>query len=210
LTAATAARIIDAGPFGTPKMRVHSFAPVCAILVLSACASSSPPVVDVPTAQAAVCAPGVSLGKVVVAPLTRWRADQKEPEVREAIAMKAIESAFLNSPCAAGVRVLPIAPDDLSGARLAQARTEGATTAILVRIDELGPIAVLSFPVLWSTWSDVQFTLDVVDAATGEVLRTIPHRRQKGGAFEMRGLEPLQAEMELALRDVILGVAPVH
>ena len=32
--------------------------------------------------------------------------------------------------------------------------------------------------------------------------------RQKGGAFEMRGLEPLQAEMEIALRDVLLGDTP--
>jgi hypothetical protein len=85
---------------------------------------------------------------------------------------------------------------------------EGANTAILVRIDELGPIAVVSFPALWSTWSDVQFTLDVVDVATGNVVRSIPHRRQKGGAFEMRGLEPLQAEMEIALKDVLLGDTP--
>jgi hypothetical protein len=54
----------------------------------------------------------------------------------------------------------------------------------------------------------VQFTLDVVDVATGNVVRSIPHRRQKGGAFEMRGLEPLQAEMEIALRDVLLGDTP--
>jgi hypothetical protein len=148
------------------------------------------------------------LGKVTVAPLTRWRADQKEPEVREAIAMKAINTAFAGTPCAAGATVLPIATDDTSVARLAQARMEGANTAILVRIDELGPIAVVSFPALWSTWSDVQFTLDVVDVATGNVVRSIPHRRQKGGAFEMRGLEPLQAEMEIALRDVLLGDTP--
>jgi hypothetical protein len=150
----------------------------------------------------------VSLGKVTVAPLTRWRADQKEPEVREAIAMKAINTAFAGTPCAAGATVLPISTDDTSVARLAQARMEGANTAILVRIDELGPIAVVSFPALWSTWSDVQFTLDVVDVATGNVVRSIPHRRQKGGAFEMRGLEPLQAEMEIALKDVLLGDTP--
>ena len=189
-------------------MKIHSFAAIIALLAASACASSAPPPITMPAAQAAVCGPGVSLGKVMVAPLTRWRADQKEPEVREAIAMKAINTAFAGAPCAAGATVLPIATDDTSAARLTQARMEGANTAILVRIDELGPIAVVSFPALWSTWSDVQFTLDVVDVATGNVVRSIPHRRQKGGAFEMRGLEPLQAEMEIALRDVLLGDTP--
>jgi hypothetical protein len=189
-------------------MKTHSFAAIIALLAASACASSSPPPLTIPATQTAVCAPGESLGKVTVAPLTRWRADQKEPEVREAIAMKAINTAFAGTPCAAGATVLPIATDDTSVARLAQARMEGANTAILVRIDELGPIAVVSFPALWSTWSDVQFTLDVVDVATGNVVRSIPHRRQKGGAFEMRGLEPLQAEMEIALRDVLLGDTP--
>jgi hypothetical protein len=189
-------------------MKLYRLAFISVLLAASACASSSPPPLTIPATQTAVCAPSVSLGKVTVAPLTRWRADQKEPEVREAIAMKAINTAFAGTPCAAGATVLPIATDDTSVARLAQARMEGANTAILVRIDELGPIAVVSFPALWSTWSDVQFTLDVVDVATGNVVRSIPHRRQKGGAFEMRGLEPLQAEMEIALRDVLLGDTP--
>jgi len=189
-------------------MKTRSFTAFIALCAASACASSAPPPVTIPVAQTAVCAPGVSFGKVVVAPLTRWRTDQKEPEVREAIAMKAINTAFAATPCAAGATIFPIATDDTSVARLGQARMEGANTAILVRIDELGPIGVLSFPALWSTWSDVQFTLDVVEVATGNVLRSIPHRRQKGGAFEMRGLEPLQAEMEIALRDVLLGATP--
>ena len=187
-------------------MQAQSVAGVIALLALSACASSPPQAVEIPAAQAAVCAPGVSLGKVVVAPLTRWRTDQKEPEVREAIAMKAIEAATLTMPCAREVKVLPIAPDASAAARLVQARIDGASTAILIHVEELGPIAILSFPALWSTWSDVKFTLDVVDAATGNVRRSIPHRRQKGGAFEVRGLEPLQAEMEQALKDVIVGV----
>ena len=120
--------------------------------------------------------------------------------------MKAIEAATLTMPCAREVKVLPIAPDASAAARLVQARIDGASTAILIHVEELGPIAILSFPALWSTWSDVKFTLDVVDAATGNVRRSIPHRRQKGGAFEVRGLEPLQAEMEQALKDVIDGV----
>lgn len=174
------------------------------LIALSGCASAqqtSPGVAPV----APLCAPGVMLGKVVVAPLTRWRADQKEPEVREAIAQKAIEAIAPDIPCAASVKVLPIAVDAQSAERLAAAKAEGAATAVLIRIDELGPITILSFPALWSTYSNVQFTLEAVDTQTGNTLRSIPHHRRKGGAFEVRGLDPLQGEMEQALKEVVRG-----
>jgi hypothetical protein len=185
-------------------MRLHQIVPVSLALALTACASA-PPGAESIASQAPLCAPGVSLGKVVIAPLTRWRVDQKEPDVREAIAAKAIAAVAPSISCAVSARVLPIAADANASARVAEAKAASASTIIFIRIDELGPIATLSFPALWSTWSDVKFTLEAVDAATGQVARSIPHRRQKGGAFEVRGLDPLQAEMELALRDVILG-----
>lgn len=188
-------------------MHMHRSAATLLLFAATACASA-PPGAETVLAQAPLCAPGVSLGKVVIAPLTRWRPDQKEPAVREAIAQKAIAAAAPAIICAASTKVLPIAADATSAGALATAKAEGATTALLIRIDELGPIAILSFPALWSTWSDVKFTLDAVDAQTGAISRSIPHRRQKGGAFEVRGLDPLQAEMELALKDVILGAAP--
>jgi len=171
---------------------------------LSACASAQQPSSGVAPAKP-LCAPGVSLGKVVVAPLTRWRADQKEPEVREAIAQKAIEAIAPRIACAASVNVLPIAPDAQSADRLAEARAGGANTVLLIRIDELGPITIISFPALWSTYSDVQFTLEAIETQTDEILRSIPQHRRRGGAFEVRGLDPLQGEMEKALKDVILG-----
>jgi hypothetical protein len=185
-------------------MRLHILVAVSLALALTACASA-PPGAESIASQPPLCAPGVSLGKVVVAPVTRWRADQKEPEVREAIVMKAVEAVAPEISCAASTTVLPITADTNTVARLSEAKAAGATTVVFIRVDELGPIAILSFPALWSTWSDVKFTLDAFDVATGNVRRSIPHRRQKGGVFEVRGLGPLQGEMELALKDVILG-----
>lgn len=176
-----------------------------AALAAVSCASAPPPV-EAPPAQAALCSPGVSLGKVVIVPLTRWRDDQKEPQVREAIAMRAIEKVAPSISCAESAKVMPIALDAQVQARLVQARLDSANTAIVIHIEELGPIAVLSFPTLWSTWSDVKFTLEAVDVASGEASRTIPHHRREGGAYEARGLDPLQGEMEQALKDVIAGV----
>lgn len=185
-------------------MRFRQVVAVSFAVVLTACASAPPGAQSV-APQAALCASGVSLDKVAIAPLTRWRIDQKEPEVREAIALKAIEAVAPSISCAASANVLSISADANAAAKLAEAKAGGATTVLFIRVDELGPIAILSFPALWSTWSDVKFTLDAVDVASGKVLRSIPHHRQKGGAFEVRGLDPLQAEMELALKDVILG-----
>ncbi len=185
-------------------MKVHALVLAAGLAWLSGCASA-PPGAESIAPQAPLCAPGVSLGKVAVAPVTRWRTDQKEPEVREAIVMKAVQAIAPSITCAASTGVLPMSADADATARLAEAKAEGAKTIIFIRVEELGPIAIVSFPALWSTWSDVKFTLEAVDVATGTVLRSIPHHRQKGGAFEARGLEPPQGEMELALRDVILG-----
>lgn len=186
-------------------MRFRHSAVALLLAITAACASTPPGAESFPV-QAALCAPGASLGKTMIIPLTRWRPDQKEPEVREAIAQKAIEAIAPAISCASSVNVQGIAAEAGSTDALAAARAEGARTAVLIHIDELGPIATLSFPAVWSTWSDVKFTLDAVDVRTGANLRSIPHRRQKGGAFEVRGLDSLQGEMEAALKDVILGI----
>ena len=178
---------------------------VAVLLAAAAGCASAPLGAESFPSQAPLCEPGIALGKVVIAPVTRWRPDQKEPAVREAIAQKAIEAVAPTISCATSVSVLPIAANSTSATALATARKDGAKTVLFVRIDEVGPIAVLSFPALWSTWSDVKFTLDAVDVQTNANVRSIPHRRQKGGALEVRGLGPLQGEMEAALKDVILG-----
>lgn len=175
-----------------------------ALLALAACASTERQN-SVSVGSPPLCARDAQLGDVVVAPLTRWRPDQKEKEDRAAIAQGAIGEAFKGVPCAASVRVLPIAPDGDVSAKLAQAKAEGAETAVVIRVDELGPILIVSFPALWSTWSDVRFNLEAVDLASGATKLKLDHHRKVGGAFDVRGVGPLQAEMEAALGEVIAG-----
>ncbi len=186
-------------------MSVRMLSAVLGLNVLAACQTAEPPAVEIPPQQSALCSPGVSLGKVLVAPLAGWRHDQKEVEARQDIALHAIEAVTPVMPCAASTKILPIVPNSQADTRIVQARLEGATSIVFIRLEELGPVAVLSFPTLWSTWSDVKFTVDAVDVASGETLRSIPHRRREGGAYEGRGTAPLQGEMEQALKDVILG-----
>jgi hypothetical protein len=180
--------------------------PMVAAALLASAACSTAKVDD--TASAGLpplCKPGTSLGKVAVVPLTRWRADQKEPAVREAIAEAAINKAFERVPCAQSVTVSAIRPDTDGEAALAAARASGADTAVQVRIEELGPVAVISIPAVWSTWSDVSFNLKAVRLGSGETLLDIGRHRKVGGAFNVRGLAPLQGELETGLRDLILA-----
>ena len=65
-------------------MRLSHLAAALLLVSTAACASAPPGAESFPV-QAPLCAPGISLGKVVIAPLTRWRPDQKEPEVRAAM-----------------------------------------------------------------------------------------------------------------------------
>lgn len=183
-------------------IRCMTFA--AALLATAACSTAK---VD-DTANAGLpplCKPGVSLGKVAVVPLTHWRADQKEPAVREAIAQAAINKAFKQVPCAQSVSVSAIKPDTDGETALAAARASGADTAVQVRIEELGPIALISIPAVWSTWSDVKFNLKAVHLGSGETLLDIARHRKVGGAFNVRGLAPLQGELETGLRDLILA-----
>jgi len=76
---------------------------------------------------------------------------------------------------------------------------------LIVRVDELGPIAIMSFPALWSTWSDVKFELEAIDLASGQTTHRIEQHHKTGGAFQIRGVGPLKDEMEKALREVITG-----
>ncbi len=177
-----------------------------ALLALTACTSNQK-TISTPVGSAPLCTPGVQLGDVVVAPLTRWRADQKEKEARAAIAEAAIGEAFKAMPCASSVKVLSIAADGDASVTLAQARAEGAETVMLIRVDELGPIAIVSFPALWSTWSDVKFELEAVELTSGRTMHRIELHRRMGGAFQIRGVGPLQGEMEKALGEVLRGRA---
>jgi hypothetical protein len=150
-----------------------------------------------------LCKANSDLGFVVVAPLTHWRADQKEPKVREAIAEAAIKSSFAELSCARSMEIRSIAVDQTLPQAFDQARHANATTLVVVTIRELGPIVNLSFPVLWSGWSDVAFDFKAIDLESGRSVLELSRHRQVGGAFNLRGLGPLQAEFEAALKPLL-------
>jgi len=91
-------------------MRLHQIVPVSLALALTACASAPPGAESIASRRRCVRL-AYRLARSVIAPLTRWRIDQKEPDVREAIAAKAIAAVAPSISCAASARVLPIAAE---------------------------------------------------------------------------------------------------
>jgi hypothetical protein len=154
---------------------------------------------------------GRDLGTVAVLPETRWRPDQKEPENRRRVAEAGIASAFQAVPCANATEIRSFAEwSRLSETTLrATAAQAGVTTLVFVRIEELGPLLEISLPVLWSTHNDFKLNLRAVDVRSGATLLDVTRRRQVGGAFQLRGTEPLQGELEAVLRSLSSGSSRV-
>ncbi len=149
--------------------------------------------------------PSGGLGDVSVWPETVWREDQKEKPLREGMIQAAVASTFQGFPHGAIAEIRPVTPwvAESEPERLASAHAAGIDTVVMVRVSELGPLLYLSIPVLWSTYSDVKVRLRVVSLTSGEVLLDAERRRQVGGPFVLRGVEPLTGELEIALRDAL-------
>lgn len=168
---------------------------VALALAVSACSTVE---IDETVAAGAppLCAAGRDLGKVAVIAETGWRADQKEPAVREAMAERAIALAFAALPCGRVVAVTPIAA--------APQRTDtAADTLVRVRLEELGPLVILSIPVLWRVSSDVKLHLTATETASGATLLDVDHHRTVGGPFTLRPASWAESELEIALRDLL-------
>lgn len=147
------------------------------------------------------------LGAIAVLPETRWRPDQKEPAVRQAIAQSALEEVFSAGPGGCPAAIRPFATWSLEPERqvLSREAAAGVDTVIFLQVEELGPLVYLSFPVLWTMLSEVKLRFRAVSTHTGEIYLDVRRQRKVGGPFELRGLAPLQGEMATTLRE-LLGV----
>jgi hypothetical protein len=192
--------------------RLAAVLPILQAVLLAACVTR---VADhVAAGQPPLCRPGApDLGVVAVLPQVVWRADQKEPEARRAIAEASLRESFAELPCARvpgpgamrGFGDWSARPEADTLRALA---AEGVDTAILVRVEELTPLLAISIPVLWSSYSQVDLRLRVLDTRSGAVRLDVHRGRLRGGAFAVRGTGPLQAEMTTALRGLVEGDLP--
>ncbi|MEM0906675.1 MAG: hypothetical protein AAGJ94_04870 [Pseudomonadota bacterium] len=138
--------------------------------------------------SAPVCAPGVDLGATRVVLKTDWRSDQKEPAERERIAQDVIRAVFQDLPCG----------------RYVEDGGAGETTIdtlVEITLREFGPELVLTVPALWSTNTDVDATIRVIDKGSGALRFAASERRKEGGAFSVKSLADVPATFEDLLKD---------
>ncbi len=153
---------------------------------------------------------GKNLGNVVVLPEAAWRSDQKEPNIRERMAMDEIEKSFWPFPCGSisssqGIRGFSNWSSKPESELLAQFLSEGINTIIMIRVEELTPRIQFTFslPFLWGGSNEADFRLKVLSTSTGAVLNDMRVKRVTGGPFNVRPAVWSRAELNLALKEVI-------
>ena len=162
------------------------------IACLSACTSLRTDA-NLETGSIPICAPGVDLADTFVLLKTDWRPDQKKPTERERMAREVLQAVFAELPCG---RHVPV--NDAGRHRV--------DTLVEITLREFGPELVLSVPVLWSTNTDVDATIRITDARSGEIVFSASERRKEGGAFAVKSLSDVPGTFEGLLKEWI-GIA---
>lgn len=176
-------------------------------LLCQACATTQ---VDTQGDPSVLCGPLSSEQSVLLLWHADWRADQKEPAQREAIAARAIWQFFEQSSCYGTVTVSDAlhrqAVSSLSDQQLLRQVT-GSTTSydkvIRLVVHELGPVLALSTslsPVRGGTEVVLQSRLLDVTSNTLEA-ELLSHWRH-GGAFVVKGTGTLERDMQAALATI--------
>lgn len=138
----------------------------------------------------------------------RWRSDQKEPKVREALAQLGIEQFIAEHDCLSvtGLERLPAeagTPSDSELLRLANQTVARPERVVFVVLEELGPRLLIGVPVI-EGGTEVVIEVRVLDAATPQVLANVRTRWRNGGAFVIKGIKSLDKDMSAALRAALM------
>jgi hypothetical protein len=188
---------------------------VALLLVLPGCASTKVDTTGAKMQQPFCNAGGEKLSALVYwGP--QWRPDQKEPERREAAAVRGIESFFSDSACVArfDVRRLPgermaEVPSDEALLKLAAAASPRPDKALVVVVRELGPILRIGIPSIVEGGTEVVLELRLLDVPTSSAQASVSTHWWNGGTFVVKGVGSLERDMSAALAAALTpGAAP--
>jgi len=188
---------------------------VALLLLLPSCASTKVETTGAKMQQPFCNAGGEKLSALVYwGP--QWRPDQKEPERREAAAVRGIESFFSDSACVArfDVRRLPgermaEVPSDEALLKLAAAASPRPDKALVVVVRELGPILRIGIPSIVEGGTEVVLELRLLDVPTPSAQASVSTHWWNGGTFVVKGVGSLERDMSAALAAALTpGAAP--
>lgn len=146
--------------------------------------------------------------------MPRWRADQKEPQVREALAQRGVERFVAQQPCLDITGAQRLAGDsggvpdnaELLG-RAGEARP-APELALLVVVRELGPRLLIGLPALVEGGTEVVIEVRVLRLSNAEVLMDGRTQWRNGGTFVIKGIGSLDTDMAVALGSVLVPQPP--
>lgn len=175
------------------------------VVILSGCASTKVETTGA-TMHEPFCRAGAGKLSALVLWGSHWRANQKEPERREAAALRGIESFFADSACAAAleVRRLPGGrtaelPSDDTLLKLASAAVPGPDKVLVIIVHELGPILRIGIPWIIEGGTEVVLELRLVDVRSASAQADVRTHWSNGGTFVVKGVGSLERDMRAAL-----------
>lgn len=164
--------------------------------------------------RAPLCEPSKPKLSALVLWGPRWRPDQKEPQLREAAALRGIVEFFDSTGCLSDVDVRRYAddssapvPTDDQLLRIAQESKPLPDRVVLVVVRELGPRLEFGIPTLVEGSTEVVLDVRVLDAKAAATLAEVRTYWRNGGTFVVRGVGSLDHDMSDALRSTLMAAA---
>jgi hypothetical protein len=141
---------------------------------------------------------------------TQWRADQKEPQQREAAARRGLEDFLSRTTClsvVAAERFPPdqTLPDEEAAVRLAATRGSLPDRIVLVAVRELGPKLTIGIPVIVEGGTEVLLDVRVLDPKAPGLLADAQTLWRNGGTFVIKGVKTLDGDMSEALKAALMS-----
>jgi isocitrate/isopropylmalate dehydrogenase len=175
------------------------------LLALTGCASTRVQTTGQAMAKP-LCETSAAKGSVSVLWGPVWRADQKEPPLREAAALKGIKAYFEAQACINPLHIqrveIPADHAQLLGPKLidlARAHRVEADRVVLLVVRELGPKLLIGIPMLIEGGTEVVLEAQVADRVSATSLAQVQTHWQKGGPFYIKGVKSLDQDMRTVL-----------
>jgi hypothetical protein len=181
-------------------------------LALAGCAVTTVETSGVPLTQP-LCTPGAPPVSTMVYWGPQWRADQKEPSLREAAAERGIQDFLSRSDCLAVAGLHRLAagspvPSDEELHRQAAAVTPPPDRVVLIVVRELGPRLVVGLPVIVEGGTEVLVEVRVLNAHTSQSVANTRTLWRNGGTFVIKGVKTLEQDMSAALSATLMPYLP--
>jgi hypothetical protein len=181
------------------------FLTVLFLLALTGCASTQVQTKGQPMTRP-LCEADAAKGSVSVLWGPVWRADQKEPPLREAAALKGIQAYFEAQACISPLHIrrveIPVDYAQLNGPKLidlAGAQGVDADRVVLLVVRELGPKLIIGIPTLIEGGTEVVLEAQVAERNSAKSLAQVQTHWQKGGPFYIKGVKSLDQDMRTVL-----------